>query len=151
MSSVEEPRFIDERRDDVTRSLSPPDITVRRLEEEFREIVRGHRPGKTADPATSSPVADVLAIGMTSMTDVEKLMGELLLARDYLQSEGERVRQVNARYAHLAQTASASVKTIAEGLGSWRNTTSEASASLPRAPSLAPVRDDELQHESNDQ
>ena len=65
---------------------------------------------------------------MTSIADIERLMGELLIARDYLQSEGERIRQANARYAHLAQTASASVKTIAESLGSWRNTTSEASA-----------------------
>jgi hypothetical protein len=151
MSAADKPRDIDERRDDVARSLSPPDVTVRRLEEEVRELVRGHRPGKTADPTTSSPVTDVLAIGVTSIADVEKLMGELLIARDYLQSEGERVRQANARYAHLAQTASASVKTIAESLGRWRNTTSEAPASLPQAPSLAPVRDDELQPEFNDQ
>jgi hypothetical protein len=150
MSAVEEPRDIYEWRDDAARSLSPPDVTVRRLEEEVRTLVRGRRPGKTAEPATSSPVTDILAIGVTSIADIEKLMGELLIARDYLQSEGERVRQANASYVHLAQTASASVKTIAESLGKWRNietTTSEAAASLPRAPTLAPVQDDELQHE----
>ena len=48
-----------------------------------------------------------------------KLMGELQTARDYLQSEGERVRQMMVRYAHLAQTAS--VKIIAESVGKWRN------------------------------
>ena len=64
----------------------------------------------------------------------------MLIARDYLQSEGERVRQANARYAKLAQTASASVKTIAGSLGKWRNveaTTGEIAASLSRVQSLA--------------
>ena len=30
------------------------------------------------------------------------------------------MRRVNANYAHLAQTASASVKIIAESIGKWR-------------------------------
>jgi hypothetical protein len=152
MSTVEEPRDNPEWRDDAARGLSPPDVTVRRLEEEVRTLVRGRRSGKTAELTTSSPAADVLAIGMDSIADIEKLMGELLIARDYLQSEGERVREANARYVHLAQTASASVKTIAESLGKWRNvetTAIEAAASLPQAPTLAPVHDDELRHESN--
>ena len=38
-----------------------------------------------------------------------KLMGELQTACDYLQSEGERVRQMMVRYAHLAQTASVKI------------------------------------------
>ena len=33
-------------------------------------------------------------------------MEELRVARDYLRSEGERVRRINARYAHLTRTAS---------------------------------------------
>lgn len=152
MSAVEEPRDIDEWCADATRRLSPPDVTVRGLEEEVRELVRGRRPSKTAEP--SFPVTDVLAIGVTSIADIEKLMGELLIARDYLQSEGERVRQANARYAKLAQTASASVKTIAGSLGKWRNveaTTGEIAASLSRVQSLAPVQDDDFRHEIKDQ
>ena len=42
-------------------------------------------------------------------------------ARDYLEAEGERVRRLTTRYAHLTRTASASVKIIAESLGKWRN------------------------------
>lgn len=64
---------------------------------------------------------DALVAGARSIADIDKIMAELQMARDYLQSEAERVRQVNGRYAHLAQTASASVKIIAENLGSWRN------------------------------
>jgi hypothetical protein len=64
---------------------------------------------------------DALVAGARSIADIDKIMAELQMARDYLQSEAERVRRVNGRYAHLAQTASASVKIIAENLGSWHN------------------------------
>jgi hypothetical protein len=78
-----------------------------------------------------------LVAGARSIADIDKIMAELQMARDYLrkgrsasnatkptfamQSEAERVRRVNGRYAHLAQTASASVKIIAENLGNWHN------------------------------
>ena len=62
----------------------------------------------------------VLARGATSVAEIEKLMGELGTARDYLKVEGERLRRANARYAHLTSTASASVKIIAESMGKWR-------------------------------
>ena len=72
-------------------------------------------------------------------------------ARDYLHYEGERLRQMTARYAHLAQTASASVKVIAESLGKWRNaeTASLEDPAMPsHAPDLSPVT---ALLESNDQ
>ena len=132
---------------DVAKSNSS-DTTIELLEGGIRALVRGNRP---ADAAVSS-TEDALAAGATSVADIEKLMEELKIARDYLQSEGERVRQANARYAHLAHTASASVKIIAESLGKWRTLESgQVPAALPRAPSLAPVHDDEPQHESNGQ
>jgi hypothetical protein len=145
---------IDESYADATLRSSPPDVTVKRLVEEDRALVRGHRPGKAAAPATSATATYALAIGVTSIADIEKLMEDLLAARDYLQSEGERVRQVNARYTHLAKTASASAKIIAESLGKWRNTettTSQAAAPLPsRAATLAPVHDDELERQNTE-
>ena len=61
-----------------------------------------------------------------SIGEIEKLMEELRAARDYLRSEGERVRRMNAHYAHLTRTASASVKIIAESMGKWRTTEMEA-------------------------
>ncbi len=90
---------------------------------------------KPAEPASETWEV-ILAAGATSIADIDKVVGELLFARDYLQSEGERVRQVNARYAHLARTASASVMIISESLGKWRNSETIGPA-LPRAPSLA--------------
>ena len=69
---------------------------------------------------------DIVAFGDTSIGEIEKLMEELRVARDYLRTEGERVRSINARYAHLTSTASASVKIIAESMGKWRVTEMEA-------------------------
>ena len=70
----------------------------------------------------SEPGDDIIAAGATSVAEIEKLMEELGTARDYLKAEGERVRRINARYAHLTSTASASVKIIAESMGKWRTT-----------------------------
>ena len=66
--------------------------------------------------------------------------------------EGERVRRLNTRYAHLAQTASASAKIIANSMGKWRNLeTVSQTPSLPGAPTLAPVHDGEAQDQPSDQ
>ncbi len=64
---------------------------------------------------------DVLAVGVTSVADLDNLIKQLQDARDYLQAESERVRLANERYGHLAQTASASAKIIADSMGQWRN------------------------------
>jgi hypothetical protein len=82
---------------------------AKRLVDEDRAPAGGRRLGKAAAPATSVTTTDALAVGVTSIADIEKLMEDLRAARDYLQSEGERLRQVNARYLHLAETASSSV------------------------------------------
>lgn len=114
--------------------------TSRTLEGGIRAIVRDHKLAKAAEPA-SEACEEILETGARSIADIEKLVEELQEARDYLQSEGERVRQENTRYIHLAQTASASVKIIAENIGRWRNpdAVGRAAAAGPRihAPSLS--------------
>ena len=79
-------------------------------------MVRGNRPVNVVESCD-----DILAVGAASIADIEKLIEELQTARDYLQAEGERVRRLTTRYAHLTHTASASVKIIAESLGKWRS------------------------------
>ena len=64
---------------------------------------------------------DVLAVGATSVADLDNLIKQLQDARDYLQAESERVRLANERYAHLARAASASAKIITDSMGQWRN------------------------------
>ena len=67
--------------------------------------VRSNRSANVYDSVASN---DAIATGAASIADIDRLMAELQAARDYLQAEGERVRQINANYAHSAQTASAS-------------------------------------------
>jgi hypothetical protein len=105
----------------------------------------------TLHAPAAEPYDGIDAVGAAAIADIDKLMEELRTARDYVQSEGERVRRANAHYAHLAQTASASVKVTAESLGEWRNRkpVNEGRAAMPRIPASA--HDGEPQHEPNDQ
>ena len=59
-------------------------------------------------------------VSTTSIAEIENLISQLETVRNYLKTEGDRVQQEMARYAHLSDTASASVKIIAEHLGQWR-------------------------------
>ena len=62
----------------------------------------------------------IRSVGLTSITDIDNLVSELQEARDYLQSEGQRIRAEVAHYAALAGAASASVKIIFDALRAWR-------------------------------
>jgi hypothetical protein len=122
------------------------------IEGGIRALVRGNR-NDVAEPARE-PYGDVTVAGTKAIADIERLMGELLVARDYLEAEGERLRQMSARYAHLAQTASASAKIIADSIGKWHNPEpemamrlSDTAMSLSPAPSLSPADDGEPQPE----
>jgi hypothetical protein len=64
----------------------------------------------------------IRSLGMTSIADIDHLVSELQEARDYLQSEGERIRDQVAQYAALAGAASASMKIIFDVLRAWRTT-----------------------------
>ena len=124
------------------------------LEGGIRALVRRNKLAVAAE-LIAEPTEDALIAGATSIADIGKLMEELETARDYLHYEGERLRQMTARYAHLAQTASASVKVIAQRLGKWRNAET-ASLEHPAMPGpmrrdLSPVDDREPLLESNDQ
>lgn len=113
------------------------------IEGGIRALVRRNRLAVAAEMVKPEHCDDPLKAGEMSIGNIDKLMGELQMARDYLQSEGERVRQMMARYAHLAETASASVKIIADSLGRWRNSDKQAELALPQtsAPDLSPAGD----------
>jgi hypothetical protein len=64
----------------------------------------------------------IRSVGLTSITDIDNLVSELQEAKDYLQSEGERIQAEVANYAALAGAASASVKIIFDVLRAWRTT-----------------------------
>jgi hypothetical protein len=91
-------------------------VSTSSIEGDVRTLVRSNR-SRSDDIVASN---DAIAAGAASIADIEGLMAELQVARDYLQAEGERVRRVNANYARLAQTASASARIITDSIGKWR-------------------------------
>ena len=72
-------------------------------------------------PETDTEIAPIIQkLGATSIADIDNLVSELQEARDYLQSEGERIRAETVRYTALTGAASASVKIILDALRAWR-------------------------------
>jgi hypothetical protein len=109
-----------EKKMDVAKSHPSISGTVPMSESNIRTLVPSSRSPNVTKPSHDSAASnDAFAVGQESIADIDRLMGDLQAARDYLQAEGERVRQINANYAHLAQTASASARVIADSIGKW--------------------------------
>src|SRR5262245_48626636 len=116
-------------------------VSILSIEGDLRTLVRSNKSPSVPKPSDDIVASnDAIAAGAASIADIERLMAELQAARDYLQAEGERVRRVNANYAHLAQTASASARVIAESIGKWRITAEASGHQPPTAigPSVSP-------------
>jgi chromosome segregation ATPase len=127
-----------ERKMDVAKShASIVDTVPVSTEGNIRSLVRSNRSANVYDSVATN---DAIATGAASIADIDRLMAELQAARDYLQAEGERVRQINANYAHLAQTASASASVISESIGKWRIPEQASGHQPPTAvgPSMSP-------------
>src|SRR5258708_29863125 len=100
------------------------------IESETRDLVRAEAPS-TPTAETDVEIARLVQkVGATSIAEIEKLIGELQEAKDFLQSEGERVRREAANYTNLTQMALASVKIISDTVARWR----EAGHPLPNQP-----------------
>ena len=97
------------------------------IESETRDLVHAEVP---STPKSETDVEIVQKIGATSIAEIEKMIGELQEAKDFLQSEGERVQRETEHYTNLTQMASASVKIISDTVAGWR----EAGHPLYRVP-----------------
>ncbi len=117
-------------------------------EMDFVQVWRGSR---SANPTDHS--ADIFEAGEGAISEIQRLIDQLQAARDFLRAEGERLRQMNARYAHLTQTASASVGILSGRIGKWQEAEMEAAASAdlstgwPTAPT--PSRVEEREHQQD--
>jgi hypothetical protein len=100
------------------------------IEDEISNTVRSdriaeRRPRSKPLPEPGGELSETIGelvqkVGAPSIAEIERLIGDLQAARNYLKAEAERIQQDTARYAHLSDTASASVKIITESLGQWR-------------------------------
>ena len=61
----------------------------------------------------------------SSVTEIDRLIGDLRSIRDFLHSEGERVQREIQSYAQLSTVAMTSVKIIAESMGQWKSQVSD--------------------------
>jgi predicted PilT family ATPase len=60
------------------------------------------------------------ALATSAVAEIDKLMSELVSARDYLMAEADRIKRETARLKNLSKTAVASVHIISDNLSKWR-------------------------------
>src|SRR5215831_20487196 len=87
---------------------------------ESRALVHAGAPS-TPKSETDTEIAPLIQkLGTTSIAEIEKMIGGLQEARDFLQAEGERVQRETEHYTTLTQMASASVKIISDSVAKLR-------------------------------
>jgi len=90
-------------------------------EEEAPDLDGAEQPLPPVIETSNRDLASLIrSVGMTSITAIESLVAELQEARNYLQSEDERIRAETASYIALTGAASASVKIISDAVRAWR-------------------------------
>src|SRR5262245_54616030 len=99
----------------VTRALQ----TLAAIESETRQLILAEMSSRRATE-TAEIMLLIENIGARSIGEIEKLIDKLQEAKNFLQSEGERIQRETARYTNLAQTASASVEIIFDTVRGWR-------------------------------
>src|SRR6202165_6381465 len=116
---------------------SPNLSAVREVEPGIRDFVRNdvaylRRPAPntpnaaetTPEPSTEATVNNVNSliqrVAGTSLSEIEKLIGELETLRDLLHDEGQRVQREISGYAQLSQAAMKSTRMIADNVTQWK-------------------------------
>jgi hypothetical protein len=113
-------RPIPERLGDIAQSTSPE------FEGQIREFIRRDVTGRrrpredSGDPAVENVNLLIERVSGQTVTEVERVIGELKAMRDMLRSEGERVQRELTGYAGLSQSAMMSMKIISESLAQWK-------------------------------
>lgn len=74
----------------------------------------------TNDPAVESVNLLIERVSGQTVTEIERVVGELNNMRDMLRREGERVQRELTGYAGLSQSAMMSMKIISESLAQWK-------------------------------
>ena len=98
------------------------------FEGEIREIIRRDvapmrkPPPETAAGGETGSLSSLISrISVTSVAEIEKLISELQILRDFLQNESRRVQREIAGYAQLSQAAMSSTRVIADSLAQWKS------------------------------
>jgi len=79
---------------------------------------------------TGTEIAPLIQqIGDTSIAEIDRLIAELQEAKNYLQSEGERIEREMVRYTNLTQMASFTAKIIFDAISRWHPASNQQNAS----------------------
>ena len=101
--------------------MEPWDRVLEMMESESRALAQAEATPSTPKSETDVEIAALVQnLGTTSIAEIEKMIAELQEARDFLQTEGERVQREAEHYTTLTQMASASVKIISDTVAGWR-------------------------------
>ena len=87
-----------------------------------------------------------------SIAEIDRLMDELQLAKEFLQSERERVEEETIRYSNLAQMAAVTTKIILDAVSQWhpRRSQQQSTASEIKATSTEDQSDPHSQWDTSE-
>ena len=69
---------------------------------------------------TDAEIAPLIQqVAATSIAEIDRLIVELQEAKNYLQSEGERIEREIVRYTNLTQMASFTAEMISDAVSQW--------------------------------
>jgi hypothetical protein len=113
----------------------PASARVENFEAELRDVIRrdvvrwrGPRPepAQAQGSAAADNVGSVVQrVSGQSVREIEHVIGELLIVRDVLREEGERLKRDLTGYASMNQAAMSSMKIIGDSMQQWRSTLSK--------------------------
>jgi hypothetical protein len=87
------------------------------VEGEVCDLVHAEVSTQTETDMEIAPL--IQQVATTSIAEINQLIAELQEAKNYLQSEGERIEQETVRYTNLTQMASATVRIISDAVSQW--------------------------------
>ena len=110
----------------VIKGFNEPERARRDLEDELydsvqREAASLRRARASESQASANNLEAMLQrVAGSSLHDIDRIVDELQILRERLETEGERVQREIAEYAHLSQSSLQSTKIIAESLTQWK-------------------------------
>jgi hypothetical protein len=82
--------------------------------------LRRESEARTQPDAPGNLTSTIQRVSGASLTEIDRLIGELQSLRDYLLNEGQRIEREIAEYTRLNQGAMESTRLITERLLKWR-------------------------------
>ena len=102
-----------------------PATATANVEGEIRDFVRRdvsprRLPHVDGEVGTGNLNVLMERVAGTSIRELDNLIAELTVVRDYLRAEGDRVQREINNYAQVSQAAMASAKIILDSMGQWK-------------------------------